>query len=256
MTLLDRFFRRATTLGSALIYASVGRWLNAVEAPWVIEHRPDFHNRQANMSDFAQLRALWTAGNRTNNGGDFTRFYAIYQNIRLTMMAHVPGDFVELGVYKGNSAAILSYFARHHKRTVYLYDTFEGFDPRDFKGEDAHRSAKHFSDTSLEKVRALVGEDSVAYIKGFFPASLAKAAPPEQIAVAHIDCDLYEPMKAGLEVFYPRMSPGGLLFLHDYGSGEWPGATRAVDEFFSDKPERPVVLPDKSGTALVRVTVG
>jgi O-methyltransferase len=48
------------------------------------------------------------------------------------------------------------------------------------------------------------------------------------------------------------MAPGGVMLLHDYGSGMWPGATRAIDEFFVDKPERPIVMPDKCGTAVIR----
>lgn len=58
-------------------------------------------------------------------------------------------------------------------------------------------------------------------------------------------------MRAGLEYFYPRISAGGLLIVHDYGSGLWPGVTFAVDQFLRDKPERLVSIPDKSGTAVI-----
>jgi O-methyltransferase len=59
-------------------------------------------------------------------------------------------------------------------------------------------------------------------------------------------------MKAGLEVFYDRMSPGGIFILHDYSSGWWEGAKRAVDEFLADKPERLILMPDACGTAVFR----
>lgn len=40
--------------------------------------------------------------------------------------------------------------------------------------------------------------------------------------------------------------------MHDYSSLCWPGATEAVDQFFADKPEFIIPVPDKSGTCVVR----
>jgi hypothetical protein len=197
------------------------------------------------------LFKLWIRGNTINNCGDIARFYAIYQNVRHVLSENVPGDIVELGVYKGNSAAILARLAREYGRHTYLFDTFSGFDSRDLVGIDALRAVQ-FGDITLKTVERLVGTDSVTYVKGYFPKSIDKFEMPAQIAVAHIDCDLYEPVKAGLESFYPRIASGGLLILHDYSSGQWPGAMRATDEFFANRAEKPVLIPDKSGTAIVR----
>jgi O-methyltransferase len=61
-----------------------------------------------------------------------------------------------------------------------------------------------------------------------------------------------KPTADALAFFYPRMSPGGFIVLHDYGSGAWPGIAQAADAFFKDKPEGIVRIPDKSGTAVVR----
>ena len=33
------------------------------------------------------------------------------------------------------------------------------------------------------------------------------------------------------------------MVFDDYGFASCPGARKAVDEFFNDKPERPLVLP-------------
>jgi hypothetical protein len=43
-----------------------------------------------------------------------------------------------------------------------------------------------------------------------------------------------------------------LIIIHDYSSTAWPGIADAVDGFFRDQPECPVLVPDKSGTAVVR----
>jgi len=74
---------------------------------------------------------------------------------------------------------------------------------------------------------------------------------PNHFAIVHLDCDLYQPTADGLTYFYPRLSSGGLLILHDYSSGHWSGCARAIDAFLKDKPERPVLIPDKSGTAVL-----
>ncbi len=65
-------------------------------------------------------------------------------------------------------------------------------------------------------------------------------------------CDLYKPTKVGLDLFYPRMSRGGIFFIHDYSSQIWNGAKMAVDEFCAMTGEFIVLMPDKSGSAFLR----
>ena len=238
---------------SIFLYRSLGAWLNSDRTRFVVDFRPDSHYQFKRFEDFGSLVRAWVSGNQYNNGGDLSRMYAICLNVSQVLEDGVPGDLVELGVYKGNSASVLAAFARRAQRRVFLFDTFSGFDRRDLEGVDGERSIL-FADNSIEGVKKLVGTDSVTYVQGFFPESAEKVALPEAIAVAHIDCDLYQPMKAGLECFYPRLSPGGVMILHDYSSGHWPGIRQAVDEFFSHLPEKPILISDKSGTAIVRKT--
>jgi hypothetical protein len=137
---------------------------------------------------------------------------------------------------------------------VFLFDTFEGFDRRDLVGGDESRSYDFgdYGDTSLEYVRELVGDKNTRFIQGRFPESIPSGLYALRFCLAHIDCDLYEPAKAGLEFFYPRLSPGGLLIMHDYANPYWDGMKRAVDEYCCTIPERPVIFGDKSGTAMLR----
>ena len=69
----------------------------------------------------------------------------------------------------------------------------------------------------------------------------------EQLAALNLDCDLYAPMKAGLEFFSPRMALGEICFVHDYSNLGWPGVTQAVDEFCRATGEHAVMIPDKCG---------
>ena len=74
---------------------------------------------------------------------------------------------------------------------------------------------------------------------------------PEQIAILRLDTDWYESTKTELEVLYPRLAPGGICILDDYG--HWQGARQAVDEYFSHNQPRPLIMPvDFSGRIFIK----
>jgi len=216
-----------------------------------IAYRPDSDVFSKLHPEITQLSEKWIKSNVTNNAGDLPRLYALIFNIKQVLDENVMGDMAELGVYRGNSAAFLAYYARIYRRSVFLFDTFEGFDRRDLVGADQSKAIE-FVDTSLDHVRDLVGDKDVRFVQGRFPQSIPPDIYASRFCLAHIDCDLYEPAKAGLEFFYPRLSPGGLLIVHDYANSHWGGIKRAVDEYCREIPERPLVFGDKSGTAMIR----
>jgi Macrocin-O-methyltransferase (TylF) len=184
--------------------------------------------------------------------GDISRFYFFSLAFDQIRKEGLQGDFAELGVYRGRTATLLARMARRLGRTAYLLDTFEGFNVADCRGIDAGQKMQ-FADTSLESVRALVGEENVRYVQGYFPDSAAQL-PDAQYCMVHIDCDLYAPIYSALEYFYPRLVPGGFLIVHDYSSLSWDGAERAVDEFFTDRAESIIPLTDGAGSVVVRKT--
>jgi hypothetical protein len=183
--------------------------------------------------------------------GDAARFFFFCLVLDQLDKEGLAGDLAELGVYKGYTATLLATISRRLGKTAYLFDTFEGFHPSDLRGIDAGKGDQ-FRDTSVEAVKALVGEDSVQYVKGFFPESTGQICGDITYCLVHIDCDLYAPALSALQYFYPRMIPGGFIIIHDYSSLGWSGAERAVDEFFADKVESIIPLPDSAGSAIVR----
>jgi O-methyltransferase len=194
-------------------------------------------------------------GNQVNNSGDFPRYFFLQLVCEQIAKEQIGGDVAELGVYKGNTAVLLSQFARRFGTTAYLLDTFGGFSGKDLVGIDADkRATAQFTDTSLNGVKALVGERNVKYVQGRFPESASEIPDEARFGLVHIDCDLYAPIRAALEFFYPRLVSGGFLIVHDYSCLCWNGAEKAVDEFFADKPEKVIPIPDKSGTAVIRRT--
>jgi hypothetical protein len=63
---------------------------------------------------------------------------------------------------------------------------------------------------------------------------------------------LYQPTFASVSFFYPRMNSGGLMLFDDYGFATCPGARRAIDEFFADKPEPIIDLPTGQAFVLIK----
>jgi O-methyltransferase len=210
--------------------------------------------RTLNRAYSPASEASFLKNNSVNNAGDLVRFYFLTLACDTIEEEGLQGDLAELGVYKGNTAFLLAELARRTKRTAYLFDTFESFAEQDLVGIDQNMksSQREFSDTSLEDARQLVGESNVKFIKGYFPGTADSVPASATFSLVHLDCDLYAPIRAGLEFFYPRLVPGGFLIVHDYSSYYWEGVKMAVDEFLANRPERIVPIPDKSGTVVIR----
>ena len=180
---------------------------------------------------------------------DYARYASLALAIRRLDEESIPGAFAEVGVYRGATSRFILQCAP--ERTLYLFDTFEGFPLRD--REPQNREDSRFRDTSAEVVRrAIGGGGNVVIREGRFPGTAA-GLEGERFALALLDLDVYEPTLAGLGFFYPRLAAGGYLFVHDCNSPESNHACRrAVTQFMADKPEKPVELPDVWGSVVFR----
>ena len=68
-----------------------------------------------------------------------------------------------------------------------------------------------------------------------------------RFSFVHVDVDLFQPTLDSIRFFYERTNTGGIILCDDYGFATCPGATRAVDEFLADKPEKMISLSGGSG---------
>jgi hypothetical protein len=239
-------------LGSAAIWPDFGDWPHGFCSA---HPQRFFDNAQRYLARGGDLRPEddvkpFVAG-RPDYKGDMTRFYTLCLAYEQLKKERVHGNLAELGVYRGNTAALLAIFARRLNSTLYLLDTFTGISSSDLVGIDSGCKVE-FDDTTISAVRALVGGgDEVQYVIGHFPDTI-ELLPESKYCLVHLDCDLYLPVIAALRYFYPRMSDGGFIVVHDYGSLHWPGVERAVDEFFLDKPEPLVPIADSAGSVIIR----
>lgn len=182
---------------------------------------------------------------------DRVRFYNIWLQIERLNKNKVKGAFAELGVYKGETAKAIHLMDA--TRRLYLFDTFKGFSLDDLKSEsqnEARFTKEMFDDTSLEEVKVFIGgNDLVEFKPGYFPDT-TEGLEKENFAFVHIDADLYEPTKAALNFFYPRLASQGVIIIHDYNHN-WDGIPKAVDEFIGTIPESLIEIPDWQGSAMI-----
>jgi O-methyltransferase len=229
----------------------------------LVDHAvPDIDRDTVFMNVFARARAFTMTPKE--------RMYALYEACRYVTRSGIPGDFVECGVWKGGSSicAALSFehFAgANHGRKLFLYDTFEGMTAPtevdvDASGVAARTYMERYGDAGRwvyageEEVRsnfaqAEVGNCEIELVRGDVLETIPDRAP-DRIAICRLDTDWYESTAHELRHLYPRLSPGGVLIIDDYG--EWSGARAAVDEYFAGKSAPLLVRVDSSARLLVK----
>ena len=179
---------------------------------------------------------------------DYFRYATLGLAVQRILDEDVEGAFAEVGVWQGQTSEMLHRLAP--SRRLLLFDTFSGFPDEDLPpGEEDDR----FRDTSAAAVRKRVGpSQNVTLVPGYVPETLQPFAE-ERFAFALLDLDLSAPTLGALEFFYPRMSAGGYLVVHDYNNPESDWACkRMFDAFLADKPERVFEIGDMWGSALIR----
>ena len=163
----------------------------------------------------------------------------------------LPGHVVECGVFKGASfsrfAMLRALFEAQHSRRIIGFDTFGSFPETDHAGDKKLR--ERFVDSAGDQSISVDQLDQVLEHKGLnknielIAGDICKTVPdylekrPElKIALLNLDTDIYEPAVTTLEHLYPRIVPGGVLLIDDYGT--FPGETEAVDQYFSGRNVR------------------
>lgn len=176
------------------------------------------------------------------------RFLALYELFKLVLP--VKGSVIECGVFRGfglMSWAKLSAMLEPENltRRIYGFDSFEGFPSISDKDRSrlADPNPGELAASSYEELVGLIREyDSdrflghigkVELIRGniseTIPAFL-ETHPHLLVSLLFLDCDLYEPTKAAIEGFLPRMTPGSVVAFDELDNPIWPGETLAAIE--------------------------
>ena len=237
---------------SKLINSFIRRFSDyiALNSNLYLSFKPDFHTKLNKVEDWDSLYRFWIKKSPRNDKGDLVRLYFLLNQIEYIKNNNIPGLIAEVGVFKGTTSRL--FHQAFPDKEILLFDTFEGFDERDINHSKENSKADIGGwDVSLKDVQDFVGKSTlIKLIPGYFPDTTKNIDPNNRYALVHLDADLYNPQIAGLEYFYPRMTQGAVIIIHDCNN-EYFGSKKALDEFFLDKPETPIVIPDKSGSAVV-----
>ncbi len=182
----------------------------------------------------------------------FLAHYELFQKVK-----DLPGDIVELGVYRGVSLMSWANFLEIHcmgdrQRRVWGFDSFAGLSP--LAPEDGGEApevgkmaggyitgakAVHDAIEIFDADRFIPHKKRVELVVGDICETVPQwvaANPGVRISLLHFDCDLYKPTKIALQLLWPLVVPGGVLAFDEYGIAPWEGESRAVDDHFADGP--------------------
>ena len=175
--------------------------------------------------------------------------FMIYQLAKA--VASLEGDTVECGVFRGHGSWLILKAGGRTNRPHLLFDSFEGISSPEDGDNHPDQSIYQWEENDMAYPMEKVKEKfkifpQVEYYKGWIPTRFAEVSD-RKFSFVHIDVDLYRPTMDSIAFFYQRLQTGGIILCDDYGATGTPGAFRAMNEFFKDKPENPIFTIPGSG---------
>ena len=161
---------------------------------------------------------------------------------RLVADLKIRGPVVELGSYKGRSAASLGLAARQSKRKLHCVDPWQPYPDKRFMEMDAiYQQFLH----NMHSVGLLINTDFYCHKMTSNDAmSLIPFAAMVFVDASH----LYEDVKRDFKNWLPKVKAGGVFIAHDYGDPVRPGPTQAWNEIV--KPDSKVKKITRNGNLI------
>jgi len=186
---------------------------------------------------------------------------ALYKAWGHIISNNIEGAYYEFGVYKGDCLSeslriyndyynwILSqknsdeewrkkiqWYVDHQ---FYAFDTYEGM-PKNDEGHHAFQEGSFVGtlDEVKKRINSLKHSKRVSYLKGEF-SKVHREQPQEienldKVAIANIDCDLYQSTKDALEIIKDKLQQGTVLLMDDWDhfcADNSKGQRKALKEF-------------------------
>lgn len=211
---------------------------NASFAPWVSDSK--FNSIYSRIKPYTLV--------------DVYRCYEIWQLIKECIKTNPTGAYLEVGVWRGGTGAIIAERLKEAKLNVplYLADTFAGVAKASH--HDSAFTGGEYSNTSKELVEKMIHE-TVGYqhatcLQGIFPEETAHLIHDNiQFQFCHVDVDVYLSAKGVVDWIWNRMPSGGIILYDDYGFFGCDGITKFVEEERLKKDR--LVIHNLNGHAIV-----
>ena len=158
------------------------------------------------------------------------------------------GDFVECGVFRGFSSAVVAQYLDFAKisRTWYLYDTFTGIPDDQLAPGMQNPGVFRAQNLYEECVKRFAPYPNIRVIQGSVPEIL-KAGAPEKVAFLHLDMNSADAEDGALRFFYDRLAPGAMVVFDDYGWRAYREQKLVADEFMEEVGGQIMELPTGQG---------
>jgi len=163
-----------------------------------------------------------------NNAPSFKTTYDFYKHINDSVLGDRPIDFLEFGVYKGDSLRKWTQINSAPESRFFGFDSFTGL-PEDWK----HPVGKSPRGTfDVKGILPDIKDNRVRFIKGNFqdtlPGFLTEQKFSGRKVVIHCDADLYSSTLYVLATLHPLIVSGTVIIFDEFNS--------VTDEFraFSD----------------------
>jgi hypothetical protein len=172
--------------------------------------------------------------------------------------ARLDGDFVECGVNRGFlSSAIMELLDWDTLGKVFwLLDTFAGVDETILPPAEQHhvqRRPKRAGSDYVEGIDSVVSNfaawKNVRIIVGSVPSTLEQIEA-ETVAYLHLDMNSSTPEVAALDALWPRLTPGAVVLLDDWGYEGFEPQHEAMSAFARDHRLPIASLPTGQGLLL------
>lgn len=168
----------------------------------------------------------------------------------------IPGNIAEVGAYQGgNSLCGMLSPVWDTMKTYYIFDSFEGFpDVTENDPSTVGRGTYSIDLTVQEVENSFHHLPQAKVIKGFVPETFSQLPQDEKFSLVFYDCDLYQPALDTYEFCWDRLSPGGVMLIHDYFAepGGFHGVRKATDKFFANQTDDIIKIPHGTMAALVK----
>jgi hypothetical protein len=222
--------------------------------------REQKNQSKADLEQFEQVQDLFlrSAGTAAEKFDAFPKFatrqalakflarYEIFNRI-----LNVNGSIIECGVLHGGGLLTYAKLSSileptNHTRKIIGFDSFAGFPSvhdKDRAGNSSHLRVGGLAGSTLDEVEAAVRVydlnrplshiPKVELVKGDLvetAPNYVKDNPHLVVAMLYLDVDLYEPTRAALTTFLPRMPKGAIVVFDQLNAKIFPGETMAVDE--------------------------
>ena len=153
-----------------------------------------------------------------------------------SLVSEVPGDFAEIGVYRGDTFHKLAIIAQRQGRIAHAFDSFHGMaEPSTMDDTDYPKGKFNIGGPSefvrlMDKKRIPIASYNIH--AGYIPNCFVYVPDSMCFALVIIDVDHYQPTKDSLEWVAPRIVYGGILALDDYIPEYNKLASRAISEWY------------------------